>query len=253
MSCSSFAYHPPTHVTVYGDDAYPPYSYLENGEQKGIYPEILRAVFAKMPDYVVTITLLPWRRGLKMLEVGEGFALFPPYYYSDKRAYISPYSDPILEEEVVVYCNPNKVASRKLSQWPDGYFGLTIGINEGYALGGDAFWAAVTQGDIFVKEAKGTKSSLINLYKNRVDCYINDRLSILWEIKLLTVQGVFKPDWALTLATSVGGEHGYLGFGDVANEKYPFKEEFIRQFNQALHTLKQDGSIDAVLANYLEN
>ena len=39
-------------VVVYGDDSYPPYTYLDATTKKpmGIYVEILQAAFAKMPD-----------------------------------------------------------------------------------------------------------------------------------------------------------------------------------------------------------
>lgn len=133
----------PTSVVVYGDDAYPPYSYEENGQAKGIYADILSAVFARMPDYQVTVSPIPWKRGLKMLKTGKGFALFPPYYYPDKRPYIFPYSTPILPEEVVVFCHPDRVRGRPLTRWPDDYFGLKIGLNEAFEIGGQAFWRAV--------------------------------------------------------------------------------------------------------------
>lgn len=247
------AYHPPTSVVVYGDDAYPPYSYIENGEAKGIYTDILNAVFEEMPSYRIKITLVPWKRGLKLLEVGEGFALYPPYYYTDKRPYIFPYSIPILNEEVVVYCQPDSVVNRTLNHWPSDYLGLTIGINEAFALGGTEFWDAVKQGKIFLKEAKGNRANILNLYKNRIDCYINDRLSILWEIKLLTEEGIIRPNWTLTLGTSVGGEQGYLGFTNTTPNRYPYKDDFIKQFNQTLKQLKNDGTVEQIMSHYLQN
>jgi len=253
LSSACMAYHPPTNVVIYGDDAYPPYSYIENGEAKGIYTEILQAVFEEMPKYRIKITLVPWKRGLKLLEVGEGFALYPPYFYTDKRPYIFPYSIPILNEEVVVYCQPDSVANRKLKRWPADYLGLTIGINEAFALGGTEFWEAVKQGKILLKEAKGNRANILNLYKNRIDCYINDRLSILWEIKLLTQEGVVKPNWELTLGTSISGEQGYLGFTKTSPDKYPYKSHFVERFNQTLKQLQKDGTVDKIMSKYLQN
>ena len=40
----------PISVTVLCDASYPPYSYAENGEAKGLYSDILRAAFARMPS-----------------------------------------------------------------------------------------------------------------------------------------------------------------------------------------------------------
>lgn len=253
IASSCLAYQPPISVTVYGDDAYPPYSYGQNGTAHGIYSDILREIFARMPEYRVEIVPIPWKRGLKMLEVGEGFALYPPYYYSDKRAYISPYSEPILNEEVVVYCRPEQVTDRKLASWPDDYFGLTVGINEAFALGGSDFWHAVRQGKINLREAKGNRANILNLYNKKTDCYINDRLSILWEIKLLIQEGIVNPDWMLTLGTSIGGEQGYLGYSNVNSDKFPFKADFVAKFNQTLEQLRIDGTVEAIMARYLNH
>ena len=82
ISSQAMAYHPPVKVLVYGDDSYPPYSYGEEGVAKGIYSDILRRVFEEMPGYEVKLVPIPWERGLKMLKVGQGLALYPPYYLS---------------------------------------------------------------------------------------------------------------------------------------------------------------------------
>ena len=54
-------------VLVYGDINYPPYSFEEDGKPKGIYVDILKAAFAHMPDYDVTIKMIPWKRGLEYI------------------------------------------------------------------------------------------------------------------------------------------------------------------------------------------
>ncbi|WP_252724477.1 substrate-binding periplasmic protein [Vibrio hepatarius] len=247
-----FAFEPPVKVLVYGDDAYPPYSYVENGISKGIYSDILRRVFKDMPGYQIKIVPIPWKRGLKMLKSGRGFALFPPYYYADKRFYISPYSTPILNEEVVVFCNNASVKDRPLSKWPADYLGLTIGVNEAFSLGGNEFWNAVKAGKITVSEAKGSRPSLIKLYENKIDCYMNDRLSILWEIRRMTTDGLLPSDWKLTLGAVVSAEQGYLGFTTIQPDKYPYKDDFVTTFNSVLTKLKETGELDGIIKAYLE-
>jgi len=48
-----------TAVTVYCDNNYPPYSYVENGETRGIYVEVLTKAFSRMEAYEVTIIAEP--------------------------------------------------------------------------------------------------------------------------------------------------------------------------------------------------
>lgn len=187
-----------------------------------------------------------------MLKSGRGFALFPPYYYADKRLYISPYSKPILNEEVVVFCNNDSVQDRPLNNWPSDYLGLTIGVNEAFALGGNEFWNAVKAGKITISEAKGSRPSLLKLYEKKIDCYMNDRLSILWEIKRMTTEGLLPEDWKLTLGAVVSAEQGYLGFTTIQPEKYPYKDDFVETFNSILTQLKEKGEIEVIVKAYLE-
>ena len=253
FSSQAMAYHPPVKVLVYGDDSYPPYSYGENGVAKGIYSDILRRVFEEMPGYDVKLVPIPWKRGLKMLKVGQGLALYPPYYYPDKRVYISPYSKPILDEEVVVFCHPDSVKERSLNNWPSDYLGLTVGVNEAFALGGTQFWDAVKVGKITLLEAKGNRPNLLNLHEKKIDCYMNDRLSILWEMKRMTKEGLLPEDWKLTLGAVVSAEKGYLGFTNREPDKYPFKEDFVQNFNKTLMKLQQRGEIDSIIKDYFDN
>lgn len=232
---------------MYGDNAYAPYSYEERNQAKGIYVDILSAVFEEMEGYNVKIVPIPWKRGLKLLKLGKGFALFPPYYYADKRPYISPYSDPILDEEVVVYCHPDSVQGRPLQRWPKDYLGLSIAINEAFELGGSEFWSFVKQGKIQLKEEKGNRLSLMSLHNRQSDCYLNDRMSILWEKQKMTSEQLLPEDFNLQFGTIVSSEQGYLGFTRESPELYPYKADFVQKFNFHLNRLKRDGTIDKLI------
>ena len=166
-------------VTVYADESYPPYSYKENGDIKGIYTLIAKTVFSRMKGYKVKIVAVPWKRGLKYLEDGTGFALYPPYFHVAKRPYIWPYSMPILDERVILFCTEDVFYQSVRSRWVEDYYGLTIGINAGFHLGGEKFWQAVKQGKVKVSEARGNTENLLRLGLKRIDCYLNDRISIL--------------------------------------------------------------------------
>ena len=77
LSWRAVAFEPPVKVLVYGDDAYPPYSYAENGIARGIYSDILRRVFEDMPGYKIKIVPIPWKRGLKNAQVWARLRLIP--------------------------------------------------------------------------------------------------------------------------------------------------------------------------------
>ena len=92
-----------TDVEIYGDDSYPPYSFVESGRLTGIYTIILDRIFNQMPSYHVVLRGYPWKRGLQQVESGEIFALFPPYKRPKERPFMD-YDMPILDEKLVVFC-----------------------------------------------------------------------------------------------------------------------------------------------------
>ncbi|MGF1756103.1 transporter substrate-binding domain-containing protein [Vibrio makurazakiensis] len=238
-------------VVVYADDAYPPYSYEVNGVAKGIYADILRIAFSRMPNYTVSIIPVPFKRGLKMLETGKGFALYPPYFYANKRSYISPYSTAILDEEVVVYCNQHKIKSiRNQPIWPDDFFGMTIGINESFSIGGDEFWQAEKDKNINVEPGRDNRENVLKLRAGRIDCYINDKLSIQWEVKQLKESGDLDEDTAFHLSVNVSSEHGYLAYSGINENHFPYKADFVEKFDTVILDMINNGEIQFLLRNY---
>lgn len=107
------------------------------------------------------------------------------------------------------------------------------------------------EGRIQLKEAKGNRQNILNLYYQRTDCYVNDRLSILWEVKLLIKEGKIEPGWSMQLGSVISSEQGYLGFTEQGEAHYPYKADFIAEFNHVLEQMKQNGQIDAIVTKYL--
>ncbi|QZA78537.1 transporter substrate-binding domain-containing protein [Deefgea tanakiae] len=161
-------------VIVYGDESYPPYSYVEAGEFKGIYVDYIRQLTANMSDYRVRISPVPWKRGLSMLKNGSAFALFPPYRFKE-RDYIQFYSLPLYQESVVV-CN-RTIMTKSRVKFPEDFTDVVIGINRGYLLSSE-LQSAITNNFVKVEEANGNETNLKKLAALHTACYINDKVSI---------------------------------------------------------------------------
>ena len=86
--------------------------------------QIVREAAQAMPRYQVQLRPVPWKRGVLMLQTGEAFALYPPYLWHDERPYVR-YSVPLLMAQMVVLCNQEVVARRKLQHWPADYAGAS--------------------------------------------------------------------------------------------------------------------------------
>lgn len=238
----------------YADQSYPPYSYVEKGELKGIYTEIVRRVFDRMEGYTVTIKPMPWKRGLSYVEQGKGFAIYPPYHRPDTRPYIWPYSMPILDERVVVFCTADVLNHSIRPRWPEDYYGLTIANNAGFKLGGEAFWQAVVEGKVKLQESGGNRNNLMKLGLKRVDCYMNDRLSILFELKQMKQQGLYDEEGAhaaLVEGATITLEQGFLGITDRDEGRFAFKGDFLKQFNSIIYEMRKSGELGRIVDNFV--
>lgn len=233
-------------VEVVGDNDYVPYSYEEGDEPKGIYVEILTEVFKRLKGFDVSIRMLPWKRGLALVATGDAFAIFPPYYWPDERPYIHPYSQPLLLEQVAVYCRDN-VMDRPRPNWPGDFYHLRIGNNQGFLTPGAAFFGAVNAGLIDLNEVKDTNTGLRMLILGRVDCFVNDRRTILHELNNLQGEGVYHPREDPIVEAATGDGHwAYLGYTNKKPELYPYKNEFVRQVDAIIKRMHDTGEIDRI-------
>lgn len=235
---------PTTHgiheVVVYGDDGYPPYSYLKGEEMRGIYVDILREAFELMEGYQVEIKGLPWKRLIRDLEKGKILAGFPPYR-SEARPWMV-YSEPILEEKVVVFGLKSRMEGR--TRWPEDFYGLKVGLNDGFlhdALLGPEAARAVADGQLSVEEAFDSSTNLKKLAIGRIDVYVNDRLT--------DISDFTSAKDPVVIAADVVGQWGYLGFSS-ANDDFPYSDHFRRTFDGIIRDMRDSGRIEAIIREY---
>jgi len=233
-------------VVLFGDDDYAPYAFVENGEFKGMYVELLgKAAELLKPAYEVKLQPRPWKRGLADLESGASLGLFPPGLKRE-RTYISPYSAVLYRETVVLFCNP-EVMAKPRRQFPDDFVGLTVGVNAGFLLSARLISAAAA-GKIQLSETKGNESNLKKLAAKRIDCYASDRGAALYTAKKLASDPDFKGT-KLVEAVELSGEDTFIGYS--IKHDVPFKADFIAKMNAALETVKRNGTAARIENSYL--
>ena len=259
-ACCAIAAHaaaPPQDipVTIYADAGYPPYSYEKDGKPAGLYFEIVSAAFRHMHGYKIDVQTVPWKRGMALLKSGTGFALFPPYLNTKDEPWTWPYSLPLYEEKVVAVCRKDVIAAKPRKRWPEDFYGLTIGNNAGFIVGGEAFDKAVQAGSLRVEEGKDSAANIIKLGMKRIDCYINDRVAIQWTRNQLKAEGKYDEGGVhaeLAEATVIAVEQGFLGFTDRDNGKYGFKTDFVKQFDTIIYQMKRTGEIDNIAKTFFK-
>ena len=236
-------------VVIEADNDYAPYSYVEDGELKGIYVDLLKLAGKKLaPHYSIELQAIPWKRGLKNLETGRSMALFPPYR-SKERPYIDPYSTPLYRETVALFCN-ELTPGRLPRRFPDDFAGRTIGVNLGFALG-DKMTDAVKAKTFTVTESKGNEDNLWKLQAGQIDCYANDRLAVQYSFSKLQDKAKFKQfkGYRLTESAELSSEEAFIGYS--AANTLSFKADFIKQMDAVLVELKKAGTLNKLIHEQL--
>lgn len=236
-------------VVIYCDNNYAPYSYVEDGKVTGIYTDIFTKAFSRMTGYNVTIKPVPWKRGVKLMEEGKGFALYPPYYRPKVRPFMD-YPVPVLDEGYSMMTNKTFAGGGE-TQWPEAYAGKKIGTNSGFSVP-DADKAKGL--GVKIEEASTTRSNLLKLSSERIDGYINDKNAMLWELKRLKSKGEVDQAKAqeLVIATDISKEQGYMGFTNMDKGAFAFKDDFVKQFVAVINEMKEKGEVQAMLDSYIK-
>ncbi len=244
-----------TQVTILADDAYRPFSFEENGEAKGIYIDVLRTAFSRMNGFEVKIKPVPWKRGKKMMEVGEGFGLTPAFFHGHDWPYLYPYSLPFYTETIMAVCAEEFLESPR-PVWPDDYKGLKIGNVAGFdGWGGDAFRTLVKEGKIGYEETKGSKEVILKQGLMRTDCIMMEEKAFDYQFNRLKKKGIYDEGGKharLKKGAVIGKDPVYIGYSRTAREmgKYPFQFEFMQALDSVLYKMVKSGEIEKIMSAY---
>lgn len=227
-------------LNIVGDDAYAPYSFKESGKITGIYTDIITEAVKRLGGSH-EINGMPWKRGLSLLKAQKIDALYPPYFRPKERPYMA-YSIDILDETPAIFCQKSK--ANGLVEFPKDYQGVVIGRNAGFVT--PLVDDAKKKGIIKLQETKGMSANLQKLINGRVDCYVNDRLSVLYALKKLQAKGRY--DGVSVVETSaLPAEQGFIAVHTSAGKDIT---DFLKAFNKEITNMKADGSIQKVIDKY---
>ena len=227
-------------VLLVADATYPPYMF-EDGAHRGIYVDIVREAAKRIKGYEIQMALLPWKRALSMVEEGSALGIIGVYYAPEIRPYLDIYSPPLFEEEVVAYCSTSKIKPKMI--YPKDFEGLTFANNTGFVTPGPEFFAMIKTKKIKMEEAPSTEINVRKLTSGRVDCYVNDKISI--EKELYKSGDADK----VAIAAPVQKRSALIGYSRAFNQ--PWRNDFIATLNATLTEMQADGSIKQILTPYI--
>jgi len=227
-------------VSLVQDSDYPPFMFAKKTGPAGIYADIIRAADERLDDYDIQLTASPWPRAKYLVETGQMHGLVGTYFKPLRRPWIRHFSSPLATETVFVYCRDG-VADESWT-YPDDYTGLLFTNNTGFATPGDRFFELVDAGKIEVVEEQTTEQNLRLLQLGRADCYVQEKSAV--ESALRSKQfDIVRP------VQEVLEEPAHIGYSEhwSANDA----DTFIADMDRVLEEMTQDGTIQSILAKWI--
>ena len=215
-----------------------PTAYIDSGKQTGILVDVINEVF-KRTGYSVEIAIMPWARCLAEVKAGKIDGIFSIYKTSARQEFLT-YADEVLITQVqAFFVRKDSTISfdgdlNKLSE-------LRIGIINETSYGPRL--DAALSNRIFknVDVAMNASTNIQKLLRDRIDVIPSYRHVVLGSATTLGVAGSIKE-----LSPAIEAIPSYLAFSN--------KKDYARAigaFNEALRSMKQDGTYDAIFNKYL--
>lgn len=255
----------PQKVIVLTYDVLPPFAFRDdNGDLTGIYVEIVKTAFSRMPDYDVSLITVPWARAKKEIEKGHAFAILPPYFHAHDwltetephRPYIWPYSFPLYTQTDAIICN-KEVLQIPRPNYPDDYQGLSFVMWRGDGRAGAEFDRLAKDKHFALQIVENVENTVKFLLLKRADCTIASKETFYWYLERLKTSGEYKKyaqEVVLEEAKIISKNEGYLGYTDIDAEKnYPFKKDFCIKFDIEIYKMRQGGEIVKIANSFLKD
>lgn len=227
-------------ILLLQDDAFPPYMSGARDDPQGLYAAIIHEAQKRLEVPDLVLSAVPWTRATVMVQNGAAQALVGSYYKPEDRPWVRRWSVPLHREEVSVFCRKGVAHADWI--FPDDFKGLLFGNVTGYRSPGLRFFDMVARGDIKLEEAQTGEQNLKKLELGRIDCYVNDRLAT---EMLIRTNGLVNID--SVAAASI--EPAYIGYSDKWTG--PEADTFIDAMDAVLSGMREDGTIDRIVASYV--
>jgi len=213
----------------------PPYA-DEKLPERGLAIELVEHIFSAT-DYRANIEIGNWSRMLEGAEIGI-YSGLATAWYSPERSKELLFSDPYLDSEIIIV----KLRNRRANiHSPADLSGWRLGIRADYAYGVD--FSAIP--DIRLVEENYLIQNLLNLLNGSVDFVVGDKRTVIMQIDQYL--GDRKHQVELI---RIGLPHRSRHI--AISRDLPGHEKLVNEFNQALKSVKQDGSHDAIINKWAE-
>ena len=222
----------------------PPLEYEENGVVTGALSEIV-AEAVKRTGRDVLIELRPWKRAQKEVEDGDADGCFNTGNTEWRREWAYFNEDVLYNETYALFLRSDD--SVKIPADMKNVSHLRVGIQRGYAYGGEFQKALDEKRFKEISEVESIEQNIKKLISKRIDFFVGDRIPSLYYLELAGVRkqvSIFKDD--------VTGQEVIVSVWPtyVAFSKKTVSSEYVKKFNDALLQIKKDGTYQRIFDKY---
>jgi polar amino acid transport system substrate-binding protein len=215
-----------------------PTAFMDNGKQAGMLVDVIHEAF-KRTGYSIEIAIMPWARCLAEVKAGKIDGIFSVYQTREREEFLT-YADEVLITQVQAFF-VRKDSSISFDGDLNKLSELRIGIINETSYG-PRLDAELRKGTFKKVDAADSASSNIRkLLNDRVDVIPSYRHVVLDSARTLGVAGSIKE-----LSPAVEAIPSYLAFSNKRDYG-----KIIGAYNQALRSMKKDGTYDAIFSKYL--
>ncbi len=220
-------------VLVQMDDSNPPFMYAVDGASAGVYPAIVKAVFARA-GIPVQLRVKPWVRVLSDTDKGTGG--IGGVYRNTERSLKWDFSAPLLSENIAVF-------TRKDANWSFKEFSdlndRTIGTVRGWSYG-DSFDTARAIPLFKVEDAASDRHNLGKLANGRLDAVLAVEEAGMMTLKNMGISSI-----------TVGARYLTSNPVHIAFAKSSDRAGLLRHLDKAIADLKREGEINRIFLQEL--
>lgn len=213
-----------------------------DGSITGILVETIRAAINRT-GHEVEFRIDPWKRVLLEVSEGRAHAAFNAGKTVERQEWGLYHDSVLIDETYVFFSRGPKALSRDLVEAPE----LRVGIQLGYYYG-ERFARMLEDPPFLALEVAQTIPRNLTLLRgNRTDVFIGDLLPTMHYLKELGLEDeihiVREIETGLPLVVSTSPTY-------VAFSRRLIDPEYVQTFNEALASIKSDGTYDAILDHY---
>lgn len=220
-------------IAVGVDANNPPFMYAEAGQAAGLYPVLLRALFAQA-GLPLKLEAKPWKRCLQ--DTDEGRAGTGGIYKNEERLRKYDFSEALFVERMAVYQHrSHPFAFNGL----ESLYGKRVGVARGWSYG-DGFDKAAREGLIQIEEVGADAQNFQKLANLRLDAVLAVEEAGTAHLAQPGLQDIVKsPRYLFENPT-------YLAFAKTARQT-----AILTAINHALEVLRRQGRLEALAAQAL--